>query len=129
MAEITAAAVKGLRDKTGLPMMECKKALTESGGDIDKAVELLRKAGKKTAEKQAGRSTESGRVAIYTSIDPGVGAIIELKCESAPVANHEEFIALANDMAKQLATGPGAATPDELLDQPSPGKPGSTLRE
>lgn len=129
MAEITAAAVKTLREMTGLPMMECKKALTEAGGDPEKAVELLRKAGQKTAEKQAGRKTSSGRIAVYTDMDAGVGAIVELKCESAPVATNEEFIALANDMVRQLATGPGAATPAELLAQPSPGKPGKTLKE
>ncbi len=129
MAEITAAAVKTLRDMTGLPMMECKKALTEAGGDPEKAVELLRKAGQKTAEKQAGRKTAAGRIAVYADMAGGVGAIVELKCESAPVAANDEFVALANDMVRQLATGPGAATPDELLAQTSPGKPGSTLKE
>ncbi len=129
MAEITAAAVKTLREMTGLPMMECKKALTEAGGDPEKAVELLRKAGQKTAEKQAGRKTSSGRIAVYTDMAAGVGAIVELKCESAPVANNEEFIALANDMVRQLATGPGAATPADLLAQPSPGKSGKALKE
>ena len=129
MAEITAAAVKKLREMTGLPMMECKKALTEADGDLEKAVELLRKAGQKTAEKQAGRKTASGRIAVYTDMEAGVGAMIELKCESAPVAGNEEFIALAGDMVKQLATGPGAATPAELLGQPSPGKSGKTLKD
>ncbi|MDY0166321.1 MAG: translation elongation factor Ts [Thermoguttaceae bacterium] len=128
MAEITAAAVKTLREMTGLPMMECKKALTEAGGDPEKAVELLRKAGQKTAEKQAGRKTSAGRIAVHADMAAGVGAIIELKCESAPVAGNEEFIALANDMVRQLATGPGAATPADLLAQPSPGKPGMTLK-
>jgi len=129
MANITAAAVKSLRDKTGLPMMACKKALIESGGDEDKAVQALRMAGEKTAEKQAGRATTSGRIAIYTDPKAGVGTIIELKCESAPVASNEEFIQLANDLAKQLAIGPGAATPGELLAQPSPSKEGVTLKE
>lgn len=129
MAEITAAAVKTLREMTGLPMMECKKALTEAGGDPEKAVELLRKAGQATAEKQAGRKTSSGRIAVYTDIAAGVGAIVELKCESAPVAANDEFIALANDLVRQLATGSGAATPAELLAQPSPSKSGKTLKE
>ena len=128
MAEITAADVKSLRDKTGLPMMACKKALTEAGGDQEMAVELLRKAGQKTAEKQAGRATTSGRIAVYTDMKAGVGSMIELQCESAPVASNLEFIQLANDLATQLATGPGAGTPDELLAQPSPSKPGSTLK-
>ncbi|MDZ7615645.1 MAG: translation elongation factor Ts [Patescibacteria group bacterium] len=128
MAEITAAAVKTLRDMTGLPMMECKKALTEANGDPEKAVELLRKAGQKTAEKQAGRKTSAGRIAVHAGMAAGIGAIIELKCETAPVASHEEFITLANDLVLQLATGPGAATPAELLEQPSPSKPGKTLK-
>ena len=129
MAQITAAAVKALREKTGLPMMDCKRALQEVEGDADKAVELLRKAGAKTMEKRAGRATGCGRVAVYTDLSGGVGTIVELQCESAPVANHEEFIELANNLARQLATGPGAASPEELLGQPSPGDPGKTLQQ
>jgi elongation factor Ts len=128
MANITAAAVKSLRERTGLPMMDCKKALQEAGGDEDAAIELLRKAGKQTMDKRADRETSTGRVAIYTDMDAGVGAMVELLCESAPVANNEEFVALAEDLARQLATGPGAATPGELLDQPSPSDPSKTLR-
>jgi elongation factor Ts len=129
MPEITAAAVKALRDQTGLPMMDCKKALAEAGGDAEKAVDLLRKSGKKTMEKRAGRETAAGRIFVYTSLDPGVGAMVELRCESAPVAKNAEFLSLGGDLVRQLATGPGAGTPDELLAQPSPGKPGRTLRD
>ena len=130
MAQITAAAVKSLRERTGLPMMDCKKALSETGGDEEAAVESLRKKGIKTQETKMGlRDTSSGRMGIYTDFDGGVATMVELQCESAPVARHEEFIALANDLAKQLATGPGAETPDELLDQPSPSIEGSTLRQ
>jgi elongation factor Ts len=129
MPDITAAAVKALREKTGLPMMDCKRALEEAGGDMDAAVEGLRKAGRKTMEKRVGRETSAGRIAVYTSLEPGVGAMIELLCESAPVANNAEFVALAKDLVEQLALGPGATTPDELLDQPSPSKPGHTLRQ
>jgi len=129
MAQITAAVVKALRDKTGLPMMDCKRALQEADGDVDGAVELLRKAGAKTMEKRAGRATSSGRFAVYTDFDAPVASIVELQCESAPVANHEEFIQLAGDLAKQLATGSGAATVEDLLGQPSPGKEGQTLQE
>jgi elongation factor Ts len=129
MANITAAAVKSLRDRTGLPMMDCKKALQEVDGDEDVAVEMLRKAGKQTMDKRAGRETSTGRVAIYSDMEAGVGTMIELLCESAPVASNEEFVALAEDLAKQLATGPGAATPDELLDQPSPSDPSKKLRD
>ncbi|MEI8374326.1 MAG: translation elongation factor Ts [Planctomycetota bacterium] len=129
MAEITASAVKELREKTGLPMMDCKKALTESQGDMEKAIERLRILGRKVQEKQADRSTSTGRIAIFSELEPGAGALIDLRCESAPVANNEHFISLANDLAQQLAKGPGAATPDELLDQPSPSQKGTTLRQ
>ncbi len=128
MPEITAEAVKSLREQTGLPMMDCKRALQEAAGDQDKAVELLRKAGKKVAAKSAGRATTAGRIAIYADF-AGVGSMVDLRCESAPVANNADFTALANDMAKQLATGPGASTPEQLLAQPSPGKPGETLHQ
>lgn len=127
MAEITAAAVKELRQMTGLPMMDCKKALKETDGDAQKAVDLLRKSGAKLMEKRAGRSTTSGRIAVYIAPDGSRAAMVDLRCESAPVAANEEFIQLANDIAQQLATGPGAATADELLDQPSPSGKG-TLR-
>jgi len=128
MADITAAAVKSLRGRTGLPMMACKKALQEAGGDEEVAIEQLRKAGKQLMDGRADRETSTGRIAIYSDMDASVGAMIELLCESAPVANNEEFVALAEDMAKQLATGPGAATADELLDQPSPSDTSKTLR-
>lgn len=129
MGAITAAAVKALREKTGLPMMDCKKALTEADGNEEKAIELLRKAGKQTMEKRAGRTTSSGRIQIYAGLDKGVGAIIDLRCESDPVASNAEFIQLANDLVTQLAEGPGAGTPDELLDQPSPSNPSQPLRQ
>ncbi len=82
MAEISAAAVKSLRERTGLPMMDCKKALQRGGGDADKAVELLRKAGAKMMEKRAGRATTSGRIAVYVAPDASRGAMIDLRCES-----------------------------------------------
>ncbi len=129
MVQITAAAVKTLREQTGLPMMDCKRALQDSEGNPQKAVELLRKAGAKTMEKRAGRATSAGRIAVYADCDGGVGSIVELQCESAPVANHEEFVQLAADLAQQLATGPGAATSEELLSQPSPSQAPRTLGE
>jgi elongation factor Ts len=129
MAEISAAAVKALRERTNLPMMDCKKALTEANGDVDKAVELLRKAGAKLMEKRAGRTTTCGRIAVYAAPGANVGTMIDLRCESAPVANNEHFVQLANDMAQQLATGPGAASPEALLAQPSPSKSAPTLKQ
>lgn len=126
MSGIPAAAVKALRERTGLPMMDCKKALTEANGDQESAVDLLRKRGVKVAADRSGRDTGFGRMGLYTSAD--VGAMVELKCESAPVAKNEEFMQLAADLAKQLATGPGAANAEELLAQPSPSKDGMTLK-
>ena len=129
MAAITAAAVMALREKTGLPMMECKKALSECGGDTEQAVEWLRKQGIKTQALRADRETSMGRLAVYTDLEKGVGTIIELKCESAPVAGSPDFKDLANDLAKTLALGPGAATADELLAQKSQEHPEKTLGE
>ncbi|MGD9722307.1 MAG: translation elongation factor Ts [Pirellulales bacterium] len=120
MSEVTAAMVKSLRDKTGLPMMKCKEALQASGGDEQAAIDWLRKDNIKVQESRMGRETAFGRMGLYTDWAKGQGAMVELLCESAPVASNEEFVALANDMAKQLATGPGAATADELLAQLSP---------
>ena len=129
MAQVTAAAVKSLRDRTGLPMMDCKRALQEADGDEAVAVEHLRKAGKKTMEKRAGRETSFGRVAVCADPEAGVGTIIELLCESAPVTTNEEFMQLAADLAQQLAQGPGASTPEELLAQPSPSRPDQPLQQ
>ncbi|MGL4512543.1 MAG: translation elongation factor Ts [Lacipirellulaceae bacterium] len=129
MAEITAALVKELRDETQLPMMDCKKALVEAGGDKEAAKQALREKGVKLMDGRRDRATEEGRIAAYASIAGKVGAIIELQVESAPVATNEDVIRLANDLAKQLATGPGAATADALWDQPSPSDAGKTLRE
>ena len=129
MAEITAAAVMALRDKTGLPMMECKKALLECGGNTEQAVEWLRKQGVKTQAMRADRETSTGRLAVYADPAKNVGTIIELKCESAPVANSQDFKALAEDIATTLALGPGAKTPAELLAQKSHAHPDKTLAE
>lgn len=127
MAEITAATVREFRERTGLPMMDCKKALQDANGDPDKAIELLRKAGAKMMEKRSGRATTSGRITIY--LGANVSTMVDLRCESAPVANNEEFIQLANDLATQLATGPGADSPEALLAQPSPSKKGQPLKQ
>lgn len=129
MADISAQAVKELREKTGLPLMECKRALTETGGDQEAAIRKLREQGIKTEESRIGRETPAGRIAVYTDFDQKVGAMVELKCESAPVANSEVVKTFANDLAKQLATGPGAKTADELLAQPCPSQPGKTLKD
>lgn len=129
MAEIKAAAVKSLRDRTGLPMMKCKQALVEAGGDEEAAIETLRKEGAKTMAKRADRETAFGRIGFYAGVDKPAGAMVEVKCESAPVAGHEDFASFCNELAQQLATGPGADTAEALLDQPSPSDSAKTLRE
>jgi elongation factor Ts len=127
MADVTAAAVKAFRERTGLPLMDCKRALQEAGGDEDAAIEVLRKRGQQLADKRSGRETAFGRFGLYLGTDKKSGAMVELLCESAPVTTNEEFVQLANDLAEQLATGPGAETAEELLSQPSPSQTGNTL--
>jgi len=128
MAEITAATVKELRDRTGLPMMDCKKALDECDGDSAAAVQWLRERGAEVFSKRADRSTDFGRFGIIAGHDQAVAAMVELKCESAPVTQNEEFIQLADDLAVCLAQS-NAGSVDELLSQPSPSAEGVTLGE
>jgi elongation factor Ts len=129
MAEISAADVKMLRERTGLPMMDCKKPLQEAAGDAAKAIDLLRKSGAKLMEKRAGRATTSGRISVCIAPSGHTGAMVELRCESAPVATNDQFVLLANDLAQQLASGPGAASVEALLAQPSPSKTAPTLKQ
>ena len=129
MAQITAEAVRQLRGRTGLPMMDCKAALSEAEGDEDKAIEILRKKGQQVFEKRSDRETTFGRFGLYCGTDKTCGAIIELKCESAPVAGNDEFIQLANDLAEVYAANESISSAEELLSQPSPSKQGMTLAE
>lgn len=129
MAEITATAVRQLRGRTGLPMMDCKQALAEAGGDEDKAIEILRKKGQQISVTRSDRETAFGRFGLYCGVDKPCGAIVELKCESAPVAGNEEFVQLANGLAEVYATNDSISSADELLAQPSPNKSGMTLGE
>jgi elongation factor Ts len=104
MAEITASMVKELREKTDAPMMECKKALTEAGGDMDKAEEILRvKLGNK-ATKAATRVAAEGVVGLYLAADGKLGALVEVNSETDFVAKNDEFIALAKGCAELVAT-------------------------
>jgi elongation factor Ts len=129
MAAITAAAVNELRKKTGVSMMLCKEALTASDGDPDKAVAYIREKGIATQASRADRETAFGRFGLYSGVDKKAGAVVEVKCESAPVAGGEEFIQLANDLAQQLAANPSVKTVDDLLALPSPSKSGMTLKD
>src|SRR5258705_11069934 len=114
MADITAAMVKELRELTGLGMMECKKALTEAGGDIKKAEELLRiKSGAK-ASKAASRVAAEGVIGSFISSDLKLGALAELNCETDFVAKNDDFLAFARSLAEVAATrDPGPAEEDK----------------
>jgi elongation factor Ts len=103
MTEISASLVKELRDRTGLPMMECKKALTETNGDIDKAEELLRIKGSAKASKAAARVAAEGIVGAWLSGDGKVGALVELNSETDFVAKNDDFVAFARALAEIVA--------------------------
>ena len=103
MAQITAALVKQLREMTDSPMMECKKALVEAEGDIEKAVDVLRTMGLAKAVKKAGRATNEGAVLAYVSEDGSVGALAEVKCETDFVSSTDKFKALVTKIAKAVA--------------------------
>lgn len=102
MAQITAAMVKQLREMTDSPMMECKKALVEAEGDMDAAVDILRKNGLAAAAKKAGRDTNEGAVAAYVSEDGRMGALAEIACETDFVASNPKFTGFATEVAKTV---------------------------
>lgn len=129
MAEISAADVKALRELTNLPLMDCKQALAEANGNQEQAIQILRSKFKKVMLKRADNATTEGKIWIETKPDGSEAAMIELQCESAPVANAESFVALARQCARQLLNGPGADTPEALLAQPAPETPGKTLND
>jgi elongation factor Ts len=103
MAEITAAAVKDLRERTGAGFMDCKNALVASEGDIEKAVALLREKGLAAAAKKAGRDAREGLVSSYIHTGGRVGVLIEVNCETDFVARTDEFQKLVRDLAVQVA--------------------------
>ncbi len=111
-----------------MQMMKCKAALIEAGGDMDKAVEILRKSNKEAQDKFVSRETAEGRIGAY--IDPAaqIGAIVEVRCESAPVVKSDLFIQLANDLAKQVALKDPPSV-EAMLTQPFVDKPGQTVNE
>jgi elongation factor Ts len=100
---ITAEMVKQLRDKTGAGMMDCKAALTEAGGDAEKAIEILRKRGVATAAKRAGRATKEGVVGHYIHMGGKVGVLVEVNCETDFVARTDDFQGLAREIAMHVA--------------------------
>ena len=101
--EITASLVKKLRDETGAGMMDCKKALVEAEGDLEKAKEILRKKGIDAASKKAGRATSNGRIESYIHMEGKIGVLIEVGCETDFVARTDDFKQLAKNLAMQIA--------------------------
>ncbi|HWN94269.1 MAG TPA: translation elongation factor Ts [Methylomirabilota bacterium] len=108
MAEITAGAVAKLREMTNAGLMDCKKALTETNGDLDAAVDVLRKKGQASADKKSGRSAKEGVIANYIAPGARLGVIVEVNCETDFVARNESFRAFCDEIAKKFATNPAA---------------------
>ena len=104
MTAIGADQVKALRDATGAGMMDCKKALQESDGDVEKAVEILRQKGLASAQKRAGRAANQGLIDAYIHFNNTVGVLVEINCETDFVANTEEFRQLVKDIALHIAS-------------------------
>ncbi len=102
--EISAAAVKELREKTGAGIMDCKRALTESEGDLEKATEFLRQKGLATHAKVAGREVKQGIIELYIHTGGRIGALVEINCETDFVARTDEFRTLAREIAMQVAS-------------------------
>ena len=125
---ITASQVKELREKTGAGMMDCKKVLTETNGDEEKAIELLRERGLSKAAKKSGRIAAEGLAAAYITDDKKVGVVIKVNAETDFVAKNEEFKAFVADVAKQVATK-NPANVEELLAQESIAEAGKTVQE
>ena len=122
MAEITAAAVKQLREKTGAGMMECKNALVESSGNEERAIEILRERGLASAKKREGRIAAEGIVGSYIHMGGKVGVLVELNCETDFVARGDEFQQLVKDIAMHIAAAEPryvsrADVPQDVLDK------------
>jgi elongation factor Ts len=117
MAEISASAVMQLREQTGLGMMACKKALSEAHGDVDKAIDILRKQSKDTVVKKAARETKEGRIGQYIHHTGKLGVLIEVNCETDFVAKGELFGTMVRDLCMQIAS----ANPEYLKREDVPG--------
>lgn len=129
MADIPALLVKQLRDRTNAPFGDCKAALVESNGDLDKAIEVLRKKNSAIQAKTSGREAGEGRIGLFLSPDGSHGGLIELRCESAPVAKNEHFVSLANDLAAHISAKGVPGSADELLAQSHHSGSGRTVNE
>jgi elongation factor Ts len=125
---ISAQVVKELREKTGAGMMDCKKALSQADGDMEKAVEILREKGLAAAAKKAGRIAAEGIVETFISENHKVGAVVEFNCETDFVAANEDFVAVAKNIAKQAATS-SATTVEQLIEEKYIGDEALTIKE
>jgi elongation factor Ts len=115
MAQVTAADVKALRDRTGAAMMDCKAALSEADGDVDRAIELLRVKGQASAAKREGRGTNEGVISSYIHANDRVGAMVEVQCETDFVSRNEDFKVFAYQVALHIAaTQPLYVSTDEI---------------
>jgi len=115
MSEITAGLVKQLRDKTGLGMMTCKEALAATSGDMEKAIDYLRKKGLDAASKRAGRKTGEGLIGSYIHVTGKIGVMVEINCESDFVARGDDFKQLVKDICMHIAASdPIAVSPDDV---------------
>jgi elongation factor Ts len=118
MSTISAKIVMQLREKTGAGIMDCKGALTECNGDMDKAVDFLRKKGLATAAKRAGRAMTEGIVASYIHMDSKLGVLVEVNCETDFVAKNDDFIAFAKNIAMHIAaTNPVGIRPEDVSEE------------
>jgi elongation factor Ts len=115
MADISATMVKELREKTGAGIMDCKEALAECQGDMEKAVDFLRKKGLATAAKRAGRATSEGTIQSYIHMGGKIGVMVEVDCETDFVAKTDDFIEFAKNLAMHIAaTNPVGITSDDV---------------
>jgi elongation factor Ts len=115
MTEISAQMVKELRDKSGAGIMDCKQALKECGGDIEKSIDFLRKKGLATAQKKAGRDASEGRIESYIHMGGKIGVLVEVNCETDFVAKNDDFIEFCKNIAMHIAaSAPEAIVPDDL---------------
>jgi len=118
MTTISAAMVKQLREKTGAGIMDCKQALSENEGDVDKAIDFLRKKGLATAAKRAGRTTAEGIIQSYIHMDSKLGVLVEVNCETDFVAKNEDFKEFAKNIAMHIAaTNPVGIKPEDVPQQ------------
>ncbi len=118
MAEVTLDLIKKLREKTAAGFMDCKKALEEAGGDLEKAVDILRQKGLAGAAKRAGKATKEGVVAAYIHATKKLGAMVEVNCETDFVARTEEFQKFAYDLAMHIAaTNPVCVAREDMPDE------------